>query len=53
MRVVTPRTVVILYKADFFLTAICIMRLLRLRSLDTRCRIDILAAKLFSALPTP
>jgi len=35
MRVVTARTVVILYKADFLFTAVGIMRLLRLCSLDT------------------
>ena len=53
MRVVPARTVLILYKADFFFTAVGIMILFGLCCLDACRRIDILAAKLFSTLPTP
>ena len=53
MGVVTPWTVLILYKADFLFTAICIMRFFSLRCLDTCCGIHILTTKLFSTLPTP
>ena len=53
MRVVTPRTVLLLYKADFFFTAVGIMILFGLCCLDTCRRMDILTAKLFPTLPTP